>query len=126
MNTTPKKSIRSSTKTVQPKLATGAAIQRAPAVYRPQAIPRVLQPKVVQMAQCKHKQNKKTCPHCKQSQEDRNVNKFVGYQTPNKKTFAKDVEKVKELKTNLAHGSRNGNYGQSGKTKKLLEELNNK
>lgn len=109
MNTTPKK-----------------PTPKAPAVYRPQATPRVLQTKVVQLAPCKHGNNKKTCKHCKQSQQDRNVNKFVAYQTPNKKTIEQDVEKVKELKTNLAHGSKNSNYGQSGKTKKIFQDLNQK
>lgn len=78
------------------------------------------------MAPCKHGNNKKTCKFCKQSQEDRNVNAFVGYQTPNKKTIEQDVEKVKKLKTNLAHSSKNDQYGQSGKTKKLLGNLNKK
>jgi hypothetical protein len=121
MNTTSKKSI------VQPKLASDARKPAvAPAVYRPQPAPRVLQPKVAQMAPCKHGNNKKTCKFCKQSQEDRNVNKFVAYQTPNKKTIEKDVEKVKELKTNLAHGKGNSQSNQSGKTKKLLGNLNGK
>ena len=101
----------------------------APPVYSPQPTPRVLQPKLSAtiQRQCKHGyKNKNKCPHCQQSQQDRNVNKYVAYQTPNKKTIEEDVEKVKKIKTNLAHGSKNNQYGQSGKTKKLLNELNEK
>lgn len=119
-------------KAAQPKMANGVAQRKPPVgppVYSPQPAPKVLQPKSSStiQRQCKHGYaNKNKCPHCKQSQQDRNVNKFVAYQTPNKKTIEKDVEKVKELKTNLAHGSKNNQYGQSGRTKNLLNELNEK
>jgi hypothetical protein len=129
--TRPPKPLIANAKVAQPKIAGGTPAARqtpaAPPVYRPQPAPKVLQPKLAATIQllCKHGyQSKRSCPHCRKSQQDRNVNKFVSYQTPNKKTINNDVKKVKELNTNLAHGSRNSNYGQSGKTQKLLDDIN--
>jgi len=136
-------------KAAQPKMASGAAKGKPPAappVYRPSPGPTVLQAKGAspQSAQtgpaarkpvparvsrtiqrlCPHgKANKNKCKSCQQSLQDRNVNKLLSYETQNKKTVEKRVEKVKELKTTLAHGKGNQQSNQSGKTKKLLEGL---
>ena len=130
-STTPKKSPAASAKVAQRKTANGAAARTAPAappVYRPQEAPKVLQLKSassIQLKPCKHGNNKKTCKHCKQSQQDRNTNRFLEYQTPNKKTINQDLEYVRDLNTNIAHGSRNNQYGQSGKTQTIIEDVNN-
>jgi hypothetical protein len=136
-------------KAAQPKMANDRGKGTppvAPPVYRPLQAPMVLQtkstsPQSPQTGQAPRKssavpvshtiqlkcphglENKKKCKACQQSLQDRNVNKFVSYQTPNKKTIEKDVKKVKELKTTLAHGSGNNQSNQSSKTKKILQDL---
>ncbi|HEX2270726.1 MAG TPA: hypothetical protein VHH35_14365 [Pyrinomonadaceae bacterium] len=130
--TTPRKSPAANAKVAQPKMATGTAATRktpsAPAVYRPVEAPKVLQLKsaaAIQLKPCKHGKNKRTCPHCRQSQQDRNTNRFLEYQTPNKKTINQDIQNVRNLNTNLAHGTGNKQSGKSGKTETILEGVNN-
>lgn len=127
--TTPKKS---PAKVAQAKMSNGTPGARkapaAPAAYRPLDAPKVLQLKssaTIQLKPCKHGKNKKTCKDCLQSQQARNMNRFVEYQTPNKKTIDQDLEYVKSLNTNIAHGSKSNQYGQSGKTQTIIEDINN-
>jgi len=117
----------------------------APSVDRPRSAAKVAQPKManvsasrstIQLVQCgecfQHNSHAKTCSkyggqkvtgNKEQSLQDRNVNKYLAYQTPNKKTIEQDVAKVKTLKTTLAHGKGNSQSNQSGKTKNLLKDL---
>lgn len=79
----------------------------------------------IQMKPCKHGNNKKTCKHCQQSIDARNVNRLNQYQTPAKgKKQQEREEAVKGKKGSIAHGFGKKGSKQSGKMKKILDDVN--